>query len=90
MDRKPTLTGICFLSLLALSGCDRHQDQLTPAAQTEEGRQKAQDYPSTRNTENPDPSTGGMNRATSESAGHASDLPSTAAADRAPEDKSSK
>ncbi len=67
------------LSVMSLtSGCDRHQDQLTPAANTQEGRERAQDYPSTRNTENPDPSIGGANRSTSESAGHTPDPPGAA------------
>lgn len=48
-----------------LTACERNQEQLTPAAKTEEGRQQAQDFPSTRNSENPDPSVGGTNSATS-------------------------
>jgi hypothetical protein len=52
------------LSLLpVLAGCERNQEQMTPAAKTESGREKAQDYPSARNTENPDPSIGGTNSA---------------------------
>jgi len=55
---------IGLFCMALLSACERHQDNLTPAAKTEAGREKAQDYPSTRNTENPDPSIGGTNSAT--------------------------
>jgi len=54
------------LSLIGLlSACERNQDQMTPSATKESGNQKAQEYPSARNSENPDPSIGGMNSATS-------------------------
>lgn len=73
------LTGLALCFACGLTACQRNQEQLTPAAQTEEGRKSAQEYPSTRNAENPDPSIGGSNRASNrpeahpESSGKASD-----------------
>lgn len=64
-QRSTFITLIALLIVPFVSACERNQDQLTPAAKTEAGREKAQEYPSTRNTENPDPSIGGMNSATS-------------------------
>ncbi len=70
------MTTRCLLTILALSltsgltACQRNQEQLTPAAKTEEGRKNAQEYPSTRNTENPDPSIGGTNRASNRPEAH--------------------
>ena len=54
----------CSLTPL-LGACERTQDQMTPAATKQEGNQKAEEYPSARNSENPDPSIGGTNSATS-------------------------
>jgi hypothetical protein len=58
-----------LLLLLAVAplvtACQRQHDRMTPAGQSEAGRQRAQDYPSTRNSERPDPSIGGTNSATS-------------------------
>jgi len=66
MNNRQLMITMCALSLASLLyGCERNQDQLTPAAKTEAGKEKAQDYPSTRNSENPDPSVGGTNSATS-------------------------
>ena len=67
MDRlmfSTLLLGILYYSVL---GCDRNSEQIMPSAKTEAERQKAQDFPSTRNAENPDPSIGGTNSATSRS-----------------------
>lgn len=71
MNRKRfllTLLALCFAC--GFTACQRNQEQLTPAAKTEEGRKSAQDYPSTRNTENPDPSIGGSNRASNRPEAH--------------------
>ena len=60
---------LCALMLLSvLSGCNRDQDQTTPVGQKPEGRSTAQDYPSTRNMEQPDPAVGGNNSATTNQA----------------------
>lgn len=48
-----------------VAACERQQDRMTPAAKTEAGKETARDYPSTRNAEQPDPSIGGTNSATS-------------------------
>ena len=63
-----SVLALCFAC--GLSACQRNQEQLTPAAKTEEGRKSAQEYPSTRNTENPDPSIGGSNRASNRPEAH--------------------
>jgi hypothetical protein len=63
-----TILTLCFAC--GLTACQRNQEQLTPAAKTEEGRKSAQEYPSTRNTENPDPSIGGSNSASNRPEAH--------------------
>jgi hypothetical protein len=66
MHYPSLIMSIVALSLMPFLGaCERTQDQMTPAATKQEGNQKAEQYPSTRNSENPDPSIGGMNSATS-------------------------
>lgn len=52
----------CFMS-----ACNRDQDQTTPVGQ-QQGQGTAQDYPSTRNMEQPNPSIGGTNSATNKPA----------------------
>jgi len=59
------MTIVAFSLTPLLGACERTQDQMTPTATKQEGNQKAQEYPSTRNSEKPDPSIGGMNSATS-------------------------
>jgi hypothetical protein len=60
---------LCALIVLSvLSGCNRDQDQTTPVGQKSEGQSTAQDYPSTRNMEQPDPAVGGTNSATTNQA----------------------
>ena len=63
MLTRSLLTILTLSFTFGLTACQRNQEQLTPAAKTEEGRKRAQEFPSTRNTENPDPSIGGTNRA---------------------------
>jgi hypothetical protein len=66
MTHRQMIMTIFSLALLPLfTACERNQDQMTPAAKQEQGNQKAQEYPSARNAENPDPSIGGTNSATS-------------------------
>ena len=66
MTYRQLMMTIFALALMPLFGaCERTQDQMTPAAKQEQGTQKAQEYPSARNAENPDPSIGGSNSATS-------------------------
>lgn len=61
-------TVLVVLLLGVLSGCNRDQDQTTPVGQKPQGQSTAQDYPSTRNMEQPDPSVGGNNSATNQQA----------------------
>ena len=61
-----TLFSVLILS--GVSGCNRDQDQTTPVGQQPQGRSTAQDYPSTRNTEQPNPAVGGNNSATNNQA----------------------
>jgi nitrous oxide reductase accessory protein NosL len=61
-----TVSAVLLLSVLA--ACNRDQDQTTPVGQKPEGRSTAQEYPSTRNMENPDPAVGGTNSATTNQA----------------------
>jgi hypothetical protein len=82
MMRRDYLMALLALSVgLSVTACDeRKQDQLTPVSKTEgEGTDKAQDYPSTRNTENPDPSIGGTNSASTRPEAHP-DAPATGSA----------
>jgi hypothetical protein len=51
-----------------LSGCNRDQDQTTPVGQKPQSQTTAQDFPSTRNMEQPDPSVGGNNSAATQQA----------------------
>ena len=51
-----------------LSACNRDQDKTTPVGQQPQGQSTAQDYPSTRNAEQPNPSIGGNNSATNNQA----------------------
>lgn len=62
-----TLVVALSLTLSVLSACNRDQDQTTPVGQ-EQGRGTAQDYPSTRNMEQPNPAVGGDNSATNKQA----------------------
>ena len=66
MNYRTLIMTIAAFSLTPFfGGCERTQDQMTPAPTKQEGNQKAQEYPSARNSENPDPSIGGTNSATS-------------------------
>jgi hypothetical protein len=60
------LTVLVLSCAAGATACARNQEQMTPAAKTEAGRQRAHEYPSTRNTQNPDPSIGGTNSATND------------------------
>jgi hypothetical protein len=51
-----------------LAGCNRDQDKTTPVGQQPQGQSTAQDYPSTRNMEQPNPAVGGNNSATNQQA----------------------
>ena len=53
--------------LSLVSACSRNQDQTTPVGQ-QQGQGSAQDYPSTRNMEQPNPAIGGTNSATNKPA----------------------
>ena len=70
MKTRILLTMLALICASGLTACQRNQEQLTPAAKTEQGRKSAQDFPSTRNTENPDPSIGGTNRASNRPEAH--------------------
>jgi hypothetical protein len=61
-----TVSALFFVAVL--SACNRDQDQTTPVGQKPEGQSTAQDFPSTRNMEQPDPSVGGNNSATNQQA----------------------
>lgn len=67
-QRTIPATATALLLLSVLSGCNRDQDQTTPVGQKPQGQSTAQDYPSTRNMEQPDPAVGGNNNATSKQA----------------------
>ncbi len=60
--------GWVLMSVIALSvssfGCDRNSDQMSSGSQAQTDTGKAQNYPSTRNGENPNASVGGSNSAT--------------------------
>jgi hypothetical protein len=56
------------LMIAALSACNRDQDQTTPVGQQPQGHSTAQEYPSTRNMEKPNPAVGGNNSATNQQA----------------------
>jgi hypothetical protein len=62
--RKIALALSAVLMLVTLSACNRDQDKTTPVGQKPEGQSTAQDYPSTRNMEQPNPAVGGNNSAT--------------------------
>ena len=57
-----------FMVLSLVSACNRDQDQTTPVGQQQGQGGSAQDYPSTRNMEKPDPAIGGTNSATNKPA----------------------
>ncbi len=63
MKRTIHTTIFLLLAFGGLLGCNRDQDKTTPVGQ-EQGRGAAQDYPSTRNMEQPNPAVGGNNSAT--------------------------
>jgi hypothetical protein len=67
---RHTIPAIVLVVLLlgVLSSCNRDQDQTTPVGQKPQGQSTAQDYPSTRNMEQSDPSVGGNNSATTQQA----------------------
>jgi hypothetical protein len=81
ISQRVLMTVLTLTCASWVTACERNQEQLTPAAKTEEGRQKAEEYPSTRNTENPDPSIGGTNSASTRPEAH----PDTTAGGKAPE-----
>lgn len=81
ISQRLLMTILALACASGIAACERNQEQLTPAAKTEEGRQRAQEYPSTRNTENPDPSVGGTNSASNKPEAH----PDTTAVGKAPE-----
>jgi hypothetical protein len=62
----PAMGVIIMLSLV--SGCNRDQDNQTPVGQQQGGSSTAQEYPSTRNAEQPNPAVGGHNSATNSQA----------------------
>ena len=68
VQRTIPATVSALLLLSVLSGCNRDQDQTTPVGQKPQGQSTAQDYPSTRNMEQPDPAAGGHNSATNKQA----------------------
>jgi hypothetical protein len=58
-------TALCTVLMTGLlSACNRDQEKTTPVGQKPEGQSTAQDYPSTRNMEQPNPAVGGNNSAT--------------------------
>jgi hypothetical protein len=61
-----TLCPILMFGFLA--ACSRDQDQTTPVGQKPQGQSTAQEYPSTRNMEQANPSVGGNNSATNQQA----------------------
>jgi hypothetical protein len=61
------ITAGAFMVLSLVSACNRDQDQTTPVGQ-QQGKGSAQDYPSTRNMEKPNPAIGGTNSATNKPA----------------------
>ncbi len=65
MTFQRTIPAVISATLLvsALSACNRDQDQTTPVGQQPQGQSTAQDFPSTRNMEQPDPAVGGNNSA---------------------------
>jgi hypothetical protein len=68
MTRTTTITAAgAFMVLSFISACNRDQDQATPVGQ-QQGQGSAQDYPSTRNMEQPNPAIGGTNSATNKPA----------------------
>ena len=68
MTRTTIITAAgAFMVLSLMSACNRDQDQTTPAGQ-QQGQGSAQDYPSTRNMEQPNPAIGGTNSATNKPA----------------------
>jgi hypothetical protein len=69
MSLFTTSVAICTLLMVGLlSGCNRDQDKTTPVGQQPQGTSTAQDYPSTRNMEQPNPAVGGNNSATNQQA----------------------
>lgn len=69
MSLYTTSVAICTLLMVGmLSGCNRDQDKTTPVGQQPQGTSTAQDYPSTRNMEQPNPAVGGNNSATNQQA----------------------
>ena len=57
-----------FVVLTLVSGCNRDQDQTTPVGQQQGQGKSAEDYPSARNMEQPNPGIGGNNSATNKPA----------------------
>lgn len=59
----------CTLLLFGvLAACNQDQDKATPVGQQPQGHSTAQEYPSTRNMEQSNPSVGGNNSATNKQA----------------------
>jgi hypothetical protein len=56
-----------LMVLSLMPACNRDQDRTTPVGQ-QQGHGSAQDYPSTRNMEQPNPAIGGTNSAASKPA----------------------
>ena len=62
-------TALCTVLMFGLlAACNRDQDQTTPVGQKPQGQSTAQEYPSTRNMEQPNPAVGGNNSATNQQA----------------------
>lgn len=69
MSRGTILSAMGIIMMLSLvSSCNRDQDNKTPVGQQQGGSSTAQEYPSTRNAEQPNPAVGGNNSATNNQA----------------------
>ncbi|HEU4501924.1 MAG TPA: hypothetical protein VFR82_09750, partial [Nitrospira sp.] len=82
MTRRTIITAAgAFMVLSLVSACNRDQDQTTPVGQ-QQGQGSAQDYPSTRNMEQPNPAIGGTNSATNKPAPSGNQEPKAGSATR--------
>ncbi len=82
MTRTTMITAAGAAMVLSLlSACNRDQDQRTPVGQ-QHGQSTAQDYPSTRNMEQPNPAVGGSNSATNKPAPSGNQEPSAGSTTR--------
>ena len=59
MRTRSILLTLLILLLPFMSACNRNKEPIPSAAKTEAGRDKVQDYPSTRTDENQNPAVGG-------------------------------